>query len=174
MRWCLAILVLLTSCDQRKPPVPKEDTALAQAFDADIAKTRASNPGIKEACLKKIRAGELGALEWMDNPDCFEMLPGRRWSGLWNSGWEWTSFCPDPAKECPTASESGDIWLEFGKDREPQIPDGLYRIEFQGRRTQMPGHFGHLDQYDHLMVVDRLISIRPVQVPWPAKDKGRK
>jgi len=164
VRWELAILLLLASCDQPKPAVSKQDVALAKTMDADIAEIRTSHPGIKGACLKRIRAGELGAFEWIDNPDCFDMLPQQRWSGLWNSGWEWTSFCPEPAKECPIASEQGDVWLTFGNNayRGPELADGLYRIEFVGRRTKVPGYFGHLDQYDHLMVVDRVIWIEHV------------
>lgn len=162
----VAALALL-GCRDERVRVHENDK-----LDAEIDEIRAANPGVKEVCLKKMRTGEFGAFEWMDNPDCFDMLPRQRWSGLWNTGWEWTNFCPKPAKECGTASEHGDIWLELAGERSgarSPPPDGLYQIEFVGRRTKAPGHFGHLDQYDHMMIVDRMISIRPVQVPWPAK-----
>lgn len=92
------------------------------------------------------------------------MLPDQRWSGLWNSGWEWTSFCPDPAKKCDATSDRGGIWLDFARDayRGPELPDGVYRIEFIGRRTKLPGYFGHLGQYDHLMAAGRVISIQKI------------
>ena len=54
-------------------------------------------------------------------------------------------------------------WLVFGKDAYPrEIRDGLYRIEFIGRRTKVPGYFGHLNTYEHMVIVDRLISIRTI------------
>jgi hypothetical protein len=157
-------LALLAGCNQQKPAVSERDAALANAIDAKIAQIRASNPGIKETCLTKLRANQLGATEWVNNPDCFEMMPEQRWSGLWNSGWEWTNFCPEPAEECPGASDRGDIWLKLAKDayRGPELLDGVYRIEFVGRRTKVPGHFGHLGQYDYLMVADRVISIKEI------------
>lgn len=160
-----AIGLLLVGCGQRKPVMSKEDEALARALDADIEEIRAGNPGIKEVCLKKLRTGQMGAFEWINNPECFEMLPARSWTGLWNTGWEWTNFCPEPAKKCPISSEHGDIWIEFAEGAYrglPEQPDGVYRINFIGRRTNTSGYFGHLGQYDHLMVVDRVISIRKI------------
>ena len=168
----IAIGLLLVGCHQRKPPTSKEDAALARAKDAETEKIRAGNPGLKESCLAKLRANQLGAFEWIDNPDCFQMLPDQRWSGLWNSGWEWTNFCPDPAKECDATADRGDIWLNFAKDayHGPELPDGVYRIEFIGRRTRVSGHFGHQAQYDHLMVADRAISIQ--RIPGEKYTKG--
>jgi hypothetical protein len=57
-------------------------------------------------------------------------------------------------------------WLTFGKDAYRGVKladDGVYRIEFVGRRTKVAGNFGHQASYDYLMVVDRLISI--VRIP---------
>jgi len=156
-------MFLLAGCDQRKPAV-RNHTEFARALDEEVANIRAYNPGIKEACLKKVRSGEFGANEWMNNADCFDMLPAQHWSGLWNSGWEWTNFCPAPATACPIAAEHGDVWLIFAKGAYPDAErlEGIYRIEFVGRRTKVPGYFGHLSQYNHLMVVDRVISIAKV------------
>ena len=163
-RSLIAIALLLASCDQRKPGASREDARLAQAINADIAKIRAGNPGIKNACLEKLRANKLGAFEWADNPHCYDMLPDQNWSGLWNSGWEWTNFCSDPAKECGATSDRGGIWLIFAKGAYsgPELRDGVYHIDFVGRRTKIAGYFGHQAQYDHLMVVDRIISIEHI------------
>jgi len=143
---------LLVSCHQRKPVVS----------DRDYAMFKASFPGMTQRCLNDYRyGGHWGDL--VDRSDCFDMMPAQRWSGLWEHGWEWTNFCPDPAKECEWMSKRG-IWLKFAEGARPKsdIPWGLYRIEFVGRRTKVRGNFGHTNAYDHLMVVDRLISIKTI------------
>ena len=155
MRGLFVILVgllLFVGCDQRKPSMS----------GADFAEFRASNPGMTERCLNENRFGGIAA--WRpDDPNCFAMLPARPWSGLWEKGWEWTNFCPDPAKECDWMAKRG-TWLIFAEGARPKadLPDGTYRIEFIGRRSKVPGNFGHTAAYEHLMVVDRVTSIRKV------------
>lgn len=149
----LAIAALLFGCERREP-----------AFsDAEFAPISASNPGMTQACLDKVRYGGIEAWE-PDNPDCYQMLPAQRWAGLWEHGWEWTNFCPDPAKRCEWMARRG-IWLVFsekaGADRD--LPDGVHRIEFVGRRTKIAADYGHTGSYEHMMVVDRVISIKTIK-----------
>ena len=151
---CVCLFALtLSGCDHRKPAVS----------DADYQAFKASYPGATKQCLDAYRYGGFNA--WRpDDPNCFEMTPAQHWSGLWETGWEWTNFCPDPAKECDWMSKRG-TWLIFAKDayRGPKLTDdGVYRIDFVGRRTKVAGNFGHQASYDHLMVVDRLISIQKI------------
>ncbi|MGB3471558.1 MAG: hypothetical protein WBA51_12110 [Erythrobacter sp.] len=122
---------------------------------------RESHPGMTQACLNEIRYG--GVDQWRpDDPDCFEMLPAQRWIGLWEHGWEWTNFCPVPETTCEGISGDG-TWLTFSSKASPDanIPDGVHRITFIGRRTKIPGSFGHEGSYKHLMVVDQIIAIEP-------------
>jgi hypothetical protein len=142
---------------------PRAKTAEEKALDAKMEETRQGNPGLKQECLDKERSGQIGAMAWVNNPDCFEMMPDQRWSGLLEIGWEWSDFCPDPAKKCDWMSERG-IWMTFAKGayQGPELPDGTYRIEFVGRRTKVPGNFGHQGGYEHLMVADRVISIQKI------------
>lgn len=58
------------------------------------------------------------------------------------------------------------IWLEFADNvaLDDDLPDGIHRIEFVGRRTKVPGNFGHTASYNHLMIVDQIISLEPVKV----------
>jgi hypothetical protein len=151
---CICLIALtLSSCNYRKPAVS----------DADFQDFKAANPGMTKQCLDANRYGGFNA--WRpDDPDCFEMTPAQQWSGLWETGWEWSNFCPDPAHECDWMSKRG-TWLIFAKDawRAPRkIDEGVYRISFVGRRTRVPGNFGHMASYQHLMVVDRLISIEKI------------
>lgn len=130
---------------------------------ADVQAFAAERPGITAKCLDDVRWGRRDWGDAGEDPDCFEMLPEQRWSGLWEDGWEWTNFCAEPAKQCDWMAKSG-TWLTFAEGAYPkgEVPDGTYRIEFIGRRTKIPGQFGHDGAYEHLMVVDRLISIRTI------------
>src|SRR3954466_15248641 len=113
-------------CHQRKSAVS----------DADFEAFRTGNPGMTQKCLDEYRYGGIRA--WRpDDPDCYELLPDQRWSGVWVVGFEWTSFCPDPARTCTNDGERGANWLTFEKGAYPgpERPDGTYRIEFIGRRT---------------------------------------
>ena len=152
--FCLCFLALtLSSCNHRKPAIS----------DADYQAFKASYPGMTKQCLDAYRYGGLSA--WRpDDPDCFQLTPAQRWSGLWETGWEWSDFCPDPAKECDWMAKRG-TWLIFAKGayREPRPPDeGVYRIDFVGRRTRLAGNFGHEAAYDYLMVVDRVIEVQKI------------
>lgn len=147
------ISVLLVGCHHRQPAMPERD------YDA----FRQSHPGMTDECLTAVRYGKFRG-DVVDDPNCFEMLPSQRWSGLWVRGFEWTNFCSDPAKACSIFGAPGESWLQFADQAHliQRPPEGTYHIEFIGRRTKVPGHFGHLDQYDHLMIVDKLVSIRRV------------
>ena len=149
----LLLVGLLLGCEANHATSDEE-----AAVNKEIENIRKANPGLKEACLKKLGTGAIGASEWMNNPDCFDMMPPQRWRGLWNSGWEWSNFCPVPAASCSIAPDHGGIWLTFPAPPTGEETDGVYQIEFVGRRTRVPGHFGHLGQYEHLIVVDRQIS----------------
>lgn len=149
----IAAATLLAGCKYREPAMSS----------ADIQQFAASHPGITQTCLDDVRWGRRDWGDVVDDSGCFEMLPAQRWRGLWETGWEWTNFCPDPATKCDWMSGHG-TWLTFGSNayHGPVLPDGTYRIDFVGRRTKVPGYFGHQDEYDHLMVVDRVISIRKI------------
>lgn len=56
------------------------------------------------------------------------------------------------------------IWLKFADkvELDDNLPDGIHHIEFVGRRTKVPGNFGHTASYEHLMIVDQIISLEPV------------
>lgn len=147
-----ALATILFGCDRREPAIS----------GAEYAAFQESHPGMLQSCLDEVRFG--GFLEWRpDDPACYEMLPTQKWSGLWEHGWEWTNFCSDPARKCNWMEERG-TWLIFSDDVKlpPDMPDGIHRIEFIGRRTKVPGNFGHTASYEHLMIVDHIISFRPL------------
>jgi len=140
---------ILFSCQQPEPVIS----------DAEFIAFRKSHPGMVQRCLDEVRYG--GYNEW--DPECYEMLPAQRWEGLWEHGWEWTNFCPEPARTCNWMAKRG-TWLTFADNvvLEEDIPEGIHRIEFVGRRTKVPGNFGHTFASEHLMVVDRIIALEPL------------
>ena len=153
-RIILVMAMLLFACERRKPAIS----------DAEFNAVKATYPGISEQCLDTVRYKGFSA--WNDeDPNCFEMTEPRRWSGMYVTGFEWGNFCPDPATDCPIFGEPGVSWLTLSPNANaPDLREsGLYRIEFIGRRTKVPGHFGHLNQYEHLMVVDRLLALKLVK-----------
>jgi hypothetical protein len=38
----------------------------------------------------------------------------------------------------------------------------MYDVEFIGRLTAKRGHYGHMGASDHELIIDRVISIRPL------------
>lgn len=151
---CVCLLGLsLSGCNRRTPAVS----------EADYRAFKASNPGMTKQCLEAYRYGGFSA--WRpDDPNCFEMTPSQHWSGLWENGWEWTNFCPDPAKNCDWISKRGS-WLTFAQGAyrgSKPLDRGVYRIDFVGRRTKAAGNFGHLGSYDHLIVVERVLSLHKI------------
>lgn len=104
-----------------------------------------------------------------DTKTCFKMTEPQKWTGLWRRGFEESRFCADQphhaAEMCDDYFYDRAAWLngDLGVQVAPNEPQGgLYRVEFIGRRTQYPGHFGHLGMYDFEIYVDRPISIRRV------------
>jgi hypothetical protein len=152
----VAIGLLLVGCN--RDGGNKADAALAAEY---VQLLQAWNPGMTDACVRKIRAGEIGTHDYFDSPDCFEMLPDQRWSGLWSTNGEYSTFCPDGTKECVT---NGGITLRFTDRSAPResLPLGEYHTEFIGRRTKVPGHHGQLNVYAHFIIVDRVISIQKI------------
>ena len=144
-------LLLCCGCQQRQAKMSEED----------IKRIVAGLPGITDACIDKLRYGGIQAMP-NETDQCFEMMPQRRWTGLWRNAFEESIFCADEpervAAECPTGP--GGTWLE---PEGGTMPDqALYRLEFIGRRTAQPAHFGHMGMNDHEIVVDRMISKRLV------------
>jgi hypothetical protein len=107
-----------------------------------------------------------------DTQTCFRMTEPRKWTGLWRTQFEESRFCADqpagPAEMCDDYYYGGGAaWLngDLGLPEDSTggfVHEGLYRVEFIGRRTEYPGNFGHMGDYDYEIFVDRPISIRKV------------
>ena len=151
----------LAACDQRVPQMSQEE----------LADLHSSSPGMTAACLEEARFGGLNAISSLPVEQCFEMAPARRWRGLWRNDFEGSRFCPEPMKECGYDTPGDDIWLSYseGLQPPPSWPElgsgGMYEVEFVGRLTARRGHYAHFGSSDHELVVDQVISIRPLLAP---------
>lgn len=150
--------MLLSSCSP--PP--------AKMSDEELALLHKELPGMTHSCLNKVRARGVEAFP-LHTEDCFAMNLPRKWRGLWSRGFEWSRFCSEPARTCDDRTPGARIWLSPAKNFERSLPTKnfdldlkFYRIEFIGRRTVYRGAHGHLGASEHAIVVDRLLSIRPV------------
>ncbi|WP_196871608.1 hypothetical protein [Sphingobium sp. JAI105] len=151
MRLAPAMLLLTQGCEQ--PPERLSDNA--------IQEMRQGMPGVTERCLNKIKYGGIEAMP-LGTDECFEMTPARHWKGLWRREFENSRFCPTPAVSCSYHTAGDRIWLSGKALTSSGTNEGLYEIEFVGRRTARKGSYGHLSAFDHEIIVDQVMDLRPV------------
>ncbi len=111
--------------------------------------------------------------------DCVDLLESERIRGFWLVGLEESGFVPEGEAPPPVRILSDDrlgseapTWLDAGWPEQQRLlarvpePEGVgdasvYAVEFIGRRARDPGEYGHNGYYRHLIILDRLVSIRP-------------
>lgn len=132
--------------------------------DAEVQRIRGMLPGITSTCLSLIRYKGLVAMPTRVD-QCFKMTAPRRWKGVWRREFELSRYCPVETSTCGSAYTGNEIWLSFVDDVAQKLPahNGLYSIEFVGRKTLVPGAHGHMGTFHHEILVDRLISVKALQ-----------
>jgi hypothetical protein len=169
MRWAaISSVLMLVGC--HKPPA--EHAALANE-----AMERRQQIPVPEAYVRqqdqdaarRLRAG-LDApipcedLAPMSDDKCYRFGEPQHWQGTWDLAMESSTFCPAQLN-CPAKPDDAP-WLEFSGVRPAEAkfpPGGVFAIEFIGRRNLLPGTFGHFGMAKSELIVDRLISIKPVE-----------
>lgn len=103
--------------------------------------------------------------------DCVALLPAEHLQGVWVTGFEQSGFIPG-AIDAPGRDDvrAQDTWLTFARGATPDhsLWDqrdarggwAAFAIEFEGRRSRDRGRYGHLNGAPHLVVVDRILSLR--------------
>lgn len=140
------------------------DGRMAKLSDAKIQELRRNLPGITNECIEKVRFGGVEALP-QQTQDCFEMMPPQHFRGLWRDNFEGSRFCPEPSRTCSYDTSGDEIWLTMSAgagEPERKMVGNLYSIEFRGRRTKVPGSYGHLGMSRHEVLVDKIVSIAAV------------
>lgn len=99
--------------------------------------------------------------------DCYRFDPPAPMRGLWSTHFEESRFisATEPVPEDENAFATNKTWLEVLSSNLPKrVDSGDYEIEFVGRRTTVAGRYGQMGESKYLVVVDKLISIRPVNL----------
>lgn len=111
---------------------------------------------------------------------CYRMSPPQLMRGVWIDEFEGSQFLPGAQDAAQAEVGLGSISLDVETNRIPGLFEQSYtggaeelrafQIDFIGRKTAFKGQYGHLGGSDYLIIVDRLISARPVDVtPYARK-----
>lgn len=171
MRFAAVIFagLLIGGCQEPQPP----ESLDPEQYSA--AQIRKALPGIADACIARLQVDDTRSVP---ADQCFEMQEPRRFRGLWRNEFEGSRFCPEPARECGHDTPGDEIWLTFSEDLpQSKLDDfgGLYELDLVGRRTLHQGRHGHFGLYDHVLIVDRVISMKEMEAPpaaTTAEDKA--
>lgn len=117
-----------------------------------------------QPCFRKEQTPDGDVQAFIGSKECFRFNPPERMRGIWLDEFEGSEFLPHATASPVVWPYSPDaIWLEFTRP-EPLLTGGqqAYAIEFVGRRATYPGNYGHLGASRHLIIVDELLSAKPV------------
>lgn len=167
--YMLLLLIGVSACG--------EDTPLAayqNPFDA-VGSVIGYDFGVSSCYKEEESDGEtIHAARPFDQ--CYKMQPPRRHRGIWLDEFEGSRFfegATDPAavrnmiRDRARRERRGPWgeWLEFAREDKSTLPSRnarLLAIEFIGRRTLYRGSYGHFGMSETQIIVDRVISARPV------------
>src|SRR5262245_61913778 len=95
--------------------------------------------------------------------DCVPLLAPQHFSGVWEFGFEESTFDRKDRASEPVEFEPTPEMRQIAEKRWETDPRyRAYEVEFVGRRSAVVGQFGH---FDTLVVVDRLLSMKEVPLP---------
>ncbi len=163
LRLAAAILSALLGGCSRADRAPYETPAQAYRSwdDRFVAATGFPLPWRPYPCSTEktvqFRGETFRVMENKLTDQCVHMTARTRWRGVWKTEFEGSQFCPGARSECSLRSARPWIWMNAGVKTE--LNGKLYRVEFEGRRTRFPGGYGHMGEFDHEIIVDRMISI---------------
>lgn len=138
-------------------PIPRVTEYVLQRIKLDY-------PGMTEDCLEKIKFGGFEAIPKRTD-QCFVMTKPQIWQGLWLDAFESQRFCPTPTNACNYHGDKSSIWITFAGHNRPnggRMTGQTFAIEFVGRRTLSAGQHGHMGTSRFEIIVDRLISLKPL------------
>ena len=156
--WIVFLLLVVAGCAR---PEPKLSEEMVQRIRTDF-------PGMTEECLQLLRMEGVDTEAALSTERCFGMEPAKRWTGLWRNEFEDSQFCAAPAKTCP-GEQPGNRQQDYVRLSWPNAPSpgGLYAVEFIGRRSMSSGWYGRKAPNYREMIVDKIISIKELEPPYP-------
>ena len=129
-------------------------------------------------CSYWIDASTVGSLP---TDQCVKMEDTRRFRGVWINEFEGQAFVPEGTKPPAWPADNLDeakrrkqfdvaraeaIWLDMSRVKASAMPRTKARkmlIEFIGRKTAYSGFYGHMGLSGQEIIVDRLISAKPIE-----------
>jgi hypothetical protein len=102
---------------------------------------------------EKVELG-IGVIASLPTDHCFKMTSPHRMHGLWRNNFEGQEFCAAPANLCPSGDGTRVAWIDVRSlpGLEDTPPGGLYAIDFVGRSTAYPGHYGGYGFYNREVI----------------------
>jgi hypothetical protein len=131
----------------------------------------ANDPRVYAGVADRWRASFPGLLgkpcDGVSERQCYRVDQPRRMRGLWQRGLEITSFIDRDELRPATAKEAEVLvaCLDSAQAEDPNAPpvtSGAYDVEFIGRKTLYPGHYGHVGACRSEIFVDRFVSLRRI------------
>lgn len=122
---------------------------------------------VYQPCFRKEQTPYGDVQAFIGSKECFRFNPPERMRGIWLDEGEDAEFLPDATVSPVVRTYSPDATsLEFTRP-EPLLTGGhqAYALEFVGRRATYPGHYGHMGMSRHLIIVDEVVSAKPVPPP---------
>lgn len=174
-RWCVlggAGLLYIAVINATNDPPVRAYLAWENRFWVALGFQYLSHP-----CLQTVQT-EHGTFEsTLPTDRCFRMSPPHRMKGVWIDEPEGSQFLLGASDATQAQVGLGGTWLDLGKNRisgifqKATVADlRAFEIEFVGRQTLVAGRYGHMGTFDHEVVVDRLITARPIDpIPYAKK-----
>jgi hypothetical protein len=184
MRHLLLLLALLPAASAAQVTLPQSGLREVQAEAAMRGAEAAMNEAAAEAqalldndpCIRS----EGNVIRSLPYRDCVDLLPPERMRGVWYVALEESGFLPGattaPAQRYWATDRplpEHEIWLDVDHmdaalRQAGPLPEGhgalALAIDFVGRRPRNnEGSYGHGGGARKLIVVDRIISIRPIR-----------
>jgi hypothetical protein len=159
----------------------REAQAEAAVRDAEAAMNEAA--AAAQAQLDNdpcIRRGD-NVISSIPYRECVDLLPPERMHGVWYVEMEGSGFLPGATtapeqrfQATDTILPENQTWLDVDRTsaeaawrQAGALPEGhgtlAMAIDFIGRRARVEGHYGHGGTARKLIVVDRIISLRPIR-----------
>ncbi|WP_420142887.1 hypothetical protein [Sphingomonas sp.] len=168
-RAVLLVAIILAGCDRHAPPI----AAYVNPIDGYARILPLEVLGI-HSCAKERTANGKTVIEGIPFDQCYKMLPAKRMRGVWLDEFEGSRFFEDvdhPDQVIAALRHERDAklwpfgeWLGWGKAREPETPprSRMVLIDFVGRRTAVPGSYGHGGGSRSEVLVDKVLSARVI------------
>jgi hypothetical protein len=150
----LSFVLLASGCSPRGATSPAAYLHFRDYFRASFGSV------FGYPCTHLTREDGVDVYESTKPQDCYRFSAARRMRGVWIDEFEGSEFFEGATSRSAVSLKNNDqTWLELENHR----PTGrAYFMDFIGRKTLVPGHYGHMGGSRNLVLINRVISVRPI------------